>query len=435
MYISNYSGFNSSSYYLNALSSISSKNSISALSSYYNRSNSLSSYAKLYSNPSYSYSSVSASTNKLLRNFDTYYKDLQDDASNLRSSFSNLKNNTYTSKDSSIADVSSTRTSSSNAITLEVTELAEKQTNTSDALESSSKNNFSTGYNSFSIRKDDKIYELNVDIKSLDSNKDVLTKVADKINASRVGLTAVVKEDAGKSYMEISSKEGAKNSFSIQDGNSSLASTIGLDQITNTAKDASFKLNDKTYTASSNKVSINNGEFKLSLKSTGSTQLNSKKDTSTVVDAVKDFISSYNDALSLVNDSSNKNTTKLNILKNSLSGAAYSYKYSLQNIGINRKDDGTLSLDESRLSEALTNNTSGTTQTLKAIADKVDNSTELGLNASKISLLAEQSNSSNIFSTQSSYYGTISSLLNHPAYLSSYYASMMSLGLFADYGI
>ncbi|MGM9571750.1 MAG: flagellar filament capping protein FliD [bacterium] len=239
---------------------------------------------------------------------------------------------------------------------LEVFQLAQAQKNVGNALESNALSEFKSGKNEFSIVTGDKTYNLSVNVRVGDTNKEVLDKMAQAINKANAGINAVVSSDKGTSRIELTgNKTGAGNEFALfaQDASDLLAKS-GADKINTMTQDAVYAVDNLQQTSDSNIIKLQNGNVKLELKEKTDDKINISigQDTEKVKKGITDFVNDYNSLLTSLQDNSgivNKS------LLNKLTGISTSQRYNLQRIGINIGSNNTLSIDNDRLDKALQN--------------------------------------------------------------------------------
>ena len=150
-------------------------------------------------------------------------------------------------------------------LTLSVKQLATPQINTGTYLS----NNFikmpEENY-SFDIGINNSKYEFQFNVYQEDTNKEVQERLSRLINNSNIGIKANILEDGnGNSSLVLESKATGmqfadKAIFTVSDDETSrekgIVAYLGLDQITTTPKNASFRLNGEERRASTNNFTI-----------------------------------------------------------------------------------------------------------------------------------------------------------------------------------
>jgi flagellar hook-associated protein 2 len=243
----------------------------------------------------------------------------------------------------------------------------------------------STGYTSTTSTVGQGTLTINVGSASkditIDATNNTLTGVKDAINDAGAGVTASIVNTgtaSTPSYKLIvqSKNTGTENavtiSFAVFDGGSD--PFAGGGDVVQAAGDASFTVNGLSLTRSSNSVSDAIPGVTLSLLKEGgaSSTVTVNKDTGSVVDNIKKLVDSYNGVAKIVAEQFALNGTtgrqgvlagdstaraavsRLRAAFNSPSGLDGDIR-SLSDLGISFQRDGSLKLDEAKLSSALSN--------------------------------------------------------------------------------
>jgi len=333
------------------------------------------------------------------------------------SSFQGLKG---TSSDSSVVSVSTTSSAITGNFNVAVTTLATAQSVASKAFTSTSSavgtgsltfqfGTYDSGGNTFTANGNKAIQV--VDIASTDNS---LIGIRDAVNNAGIGVSAsIVNDGSGYRLVFQSNDSGAANSLKVTVADTTDASNVddaGLSQLaydptaagvgtgknmteTVTAVDASFSVNGLAITSSSNQITDAIEGVTLNLKDvTSGTPVNIsvQRDTSTITSNVQSFISSYNDMIGtiksltsydastgsagiLLGDSIARNVASQvrNLISSSVSGLTGNYT-SLVNLGITTQADGTLTLDQTKLSSALSSDYSVVGKLFSAIGTTSD---------------------------------------------------------------
>lgn len=206
------------------------------------------------------------------------------------------------------------------------------------------------------------------------ANTDTLSTLADKINATTLGVTASIVKSGSEYKLLISAdKTGVENDVTLGgDIATSLASTSIQD-----AQDAEVKLGSgagaMSFTSSENKIAdiIDGVTLNLNSASPGETiTLTTSRATSSMEENIQTFVDAYNDVISYISKTTEYNQEQKirgvlmgdtnvsiiadrikNIFANTVNQDA-TFK-TLRNIGISSEDDGTLTIDSEKLSTAL----------------------------------------------------------------------------------
>jgi len=215
-----------------------------------------------------------------------------------------------------------------------------------------------------------------------------LGDIRDAINAAGIGVTASIVNDGSGTPYRLTISAGASGSSNAVSsitatGDAALATLLaygGGQSSTVTeaqaAKDATLTVNGIAITSSSNVVSgaIQGVTLTLTSKTTNPATLTVQRDTDSVQTAINSLVSAYNALYSQMRSvsayaASGSSTTPpilagdrtvrmmmdqvRSVLTTAASGGTYSY---LSNIGISIQKDGTLQVDSSKLSSALSTN-------------------------------------------------------------------------------
>lgn len=224
-----------------------------------------------------------------------------------------------------------------------------------------------------------------------------LATVRDSINASSAGVTASIINNGTSDYLVFDAKEtGASNQITITSSNANwnsfdytppLVPIVPGDPLytqnswteQQAAKSASVDINGLTITSSTNSISnaVSGVTFSLLKESAAGTTVTVSKDTTSGLStSLNSFIKAFNDAAKSMKEQGAYNaTTKAtgallgdatlrtsqsqvsNLLRTAIGGSS-TYQ-TLSNIGVSLGRDGTLTLDSTKLSKAVTSDFSG----------------------------------------------------------------------------
>ncbi|MGC5326716.1 flagellar filament capping protein FliD [Brevibacillus sp. SYSU BS000544] len=238
---------------------------------------------------------------------------------------------------------------------VEVTKLAKIQKNTGNQLSSSASSNLQ-GNQAFRLNVGGKEHTVSFYSFKEDSNHQTMSRMAKAINRDDIGVTARVIEDKekGTSRLELSSNQtGVKQSFSIYDVEGTSVQTTGAGQVSQSAEDAVYKVNDKPYTSDSNKVTIGDKkDVTLMLKevTSASITLSVQHDRSQILDKVESLVDRFNRFESLLDSTSLPLSTDF---RRSLQKISNDARAQFETLGIETMADGSLELDEQKLAEKL----------------------------------------------------------------------------------
>lgn len=270
---------------------------------------------------------------------------------------------------------------------ISVKELAAPQTNVGNYLKDSY-HSLPTGSYSFDLNTGSGSYEFQYNVSLEESNLDILTKLANLVNSSDLGITAELRSDGnGSSALALTSSqtglsENETSLFTIAP-NASAASieamdVLGINKITEPAHNSSFTLNGTEHSSYSNTFSINNA-FELTLKKSGieSVTIGFKPNTDAIADNIQTLVDAYNSILSTAHSLSDSNVSAGNRLFNDMVSVSRGQQGSLQYIGLISSEDGTLHIDKDILAQAVTpERASQTFETLSKFRDSIGQKAE-----------------------------------------------------------
>ena len=247
---------------------------------------------------------------------------------------------------------------------ISVSSLASAQVNTGYFLPKDSPGLTADNY-AFDVRINKQEFEFQFSIYQNDRNIDIQDKIAKLINKAGIGLSAEITEDGqGNSALVISStrtglKSGETSQFDIFESSSGLktgsVSYLGLDQISAPASNAHFALNGEEKASVSNRFTVG-GKFELQLKSTTdageSISVGVKKDNEALKQHITSLISNYNDFVTEASGEKNPKF-KSDKLKSEIVGIAKQYMTNMEDTGIALEGNGTLSIDDELLTQAI----------------------------------------------------------------------------------
>jgi flagellar hook-associated protein 2 len=219
---------------------------------------------------------------------------------------------------------------------------------------------------------------------TINSSNNTLAGLRDAINSANLGVTATIVNDGSNTPYHLvltSNQTGANESMQVSvQGDSSLASMLTYppgtgDTMTQTVKaqDANLTVNGLSLTSSSNSVGTAVPGLTLNLQQTGTSTVSVAANTSSVQTDIDNFVSAYNTLHSTIGQLTAYNPGGTNgpligdattmqiqnqlqtVLASGLTGTGSGYS-SLAAVGIGLDSDGTLSVDDTALSQALQSN-------------------------------------------------------------------------------
>ena len=192
-------------------------------------------------------------------------------------------------------------------------------------------------------------------------------------NAPVTGVKAQLVYTGSDYKIVLSGKTGAANTFSLTDSTSSMANVTAAQQ---SSANALFDIDGVSYSRSSNQVGDALTGVTLNLKAVGTTSIELTRDNSGLMSKVQDVVTAYNDAMSMLNVLSDPKSTvetygaalvgnsmvrtvreqlRNLMFTDSSASASTSTVKSVRDLGISIDMTGTMTLDNAKLTDALTN--------------------------------------------------------------------------------
>ncbi len=196
-------------------------------------------------------------------------------------------------------------------------------------------------------------------------------------NAPLSGVKAQLVYSGTDYKIVLSGKTGAANTFSLTDSTAT-AKVVGFDtaNTSQAATDATFKINGVSFTRSSNQVGDALTGVTLNLKAVATTSIDLTRDNSGLKSKVQDVVTAYNEAMSMLNVLSDPKSTvetyggalvgdsmvrtvreqlRSLMFTDSSTSASSSKIKNVRDLGISIDMVGTMTLDNAKLTDALTN--------------------------------------------------------------------------------
>lgn len=242
---------------------------------------------------------------------------------------------------------------------------------------------------------------------NLGSTAQTLQQVSDAINAANVGVTASITNDGSKDHLVLTpSGAGAKSAVSLTGTGDYADLTGGTMGQLQAAQDAKLSIDGVTVTSTSNQVTdaISGVTLNLTKVTTADDNftLNISNDTSGVISTANTFVSAYNTlAKAIANMTQQTPSTTLgqagtssplasetsvqgmmSQLRSALFGSVTGGGdiSTLSDIGISFQKDGTLALDSTKITSAITDNFAGIANLFGATTKTNDDGTTSGSN-------------------------------------------------------
>ena len=247
-------------------------------------------------------------------------------------------------------------------LTLEVLSLASTQENLGLFLPGSSKASLAPDTYSFDININDMNYEFQFSVGESESNRDVQERLVRLINNSDIGIRASLAESEGRSSLRLTSEAtglafSREQIFTVSDNHTSKTSGtveyFGLDYTSRDPSNASFLINGEKHSSPANHFSYDK-LFDISLKGVSvddtPLRIGLKTDVESLTDNVYHLIGGYNDFMRAATSYLETQTRSRQLVKE-MKGIASVYGESMESMGLNLENDGTLAVDKDTLRE------------------------------------------------------------------------------------
>ena len=302
---------------------------------------------------------------------------LQDAAKDLDTA-KEVKVSKVTSSDEAFVKAATSGGANAANFTVTVTSLARTERTYSDAIGASDQSGlFGTGVLSIQVGSDDAVdVEVNSD--------DTLEDIAGRINDSGARVSASIVFDGSSYRLQVSGTDsGAANAISFSE-TAQLA--LGLSTPANqfqAATDAVFTVDDITVTSATNVVTSAIPGVTLTLSGEGSSEISIERDPEGLQEKLQGFVDAYNDVMKQMNAEFSYSGTRKpadslsgdsmlrsvqsslrRVMSQSLAGSGS--VTSIGSMGIQMQNDGTLSIDATKLSTAVAEDFSGVVAALSS---------------------------------------------------------------------
>lgn len=382
--------------------------------------------------------SMARTNTEFLKSYNKSMSDLMTSANTLRgSNFTSVWNQTKVqSSNQNVAQVKQNyRLSAQDSYAVNVKQLATKQSNQSMGLQ---KNALAEKDAAFSITTKKGNFSFQISAKDAEGNTktngQMLREMADAVNAKGIGVKAEVskEQDDTEKITFTSEQTGEEKGFTIA---GEAAAAYGFDQVQQAAQDAVYTVSkngraEQSFTSADNTVSMDYGRMDVTFKQTGETTIQAGQfDREQVVSAVKDLVEKNNSTISMLEESAEKGYGVQGQLKN-MAGNSIANRY-LEEIGISRGSDGRLTLDETKLTQALDENPTQAKELLSGsfgLAQGAFDDARAGMAQSGSVLLGQNSYTN-------SYGNSYGSYSNDYSYFSDFTNSLQMLGMYNRYGV
>ena len=246
---------------------------------------------------------------------------------------------------------------------VEVQDLASPQTNIGYSLPNDEKG-LKSGTYSFDVSFNNLAYEFQFTVSDEDTNYDVQSKLVRLFNHANIGLNASLLDDENDtSALKIESNQTGDGNppgaplFTIQNTSPNagidVVDFLGIDYVAQDASNAHFTVNGEASSTASNTFSINQA-FEITLngvspESSEPITIGLKANVDSLKDNIYNLISGYNSFLQAADQY--RELTSSNKLSFEVKNVARLYRNELDAVGINITESGSLSIDDSLLTQ------------------------------------------------------------------------------------
>lgn len=248
---------------------------------------------------------------------------------------------------------------------VEVHSLATSQENLGLFLQGNSRAGLSPDTYSFDVNINDMNYEFQFSVGENETNLAVQERLVRLINNSDIGLRASLAESEGRTSLRLTSEAtglapGKDYIFAISDDHTSkthgAVEYLGLDYTSREPSNASFSVNGEELTSPSNRLTLDKlFEVQLTGISSGnqSARIGLKTDVESLTDNVSHLVGGYNDFIRAASTYLESQSRSRQLVRE-MKGIASVYGSSLETMGLNLEEDGTLAIDRDTLRQTAT---------------------------------------------------------------------------------
>lgn len=259
-------------------------------------------------------------------------------------------------------------------IELDVQRLASPQVNTGNALVPGRLKLMPENY-SFDIQTGGLSYNFQFHVSHKDTNRTIQNRLANLINKSNIGVHAdIVEDEEGSCALRLTSAATGSPDHSLrfrvtEDADSEQSGAVrylGIDHVTAAPENALFSINGgEMHENEANSFTINRS-FAITLHDVTTEEpvtIGFQPDIDTVNDNIHEMTKKYNSLIHL-SGSYAGDQVRNNLLGRNVSSAARQHHNSLESIGLQLSDEGTLEVDEQLLAQSLNEDMDDTIQSI-----------------------------------------------------------------------
>ncbi|WP_165452844.1 flagellar filament capping protein FliD [Paenibacillus thalictri] len=252
---------------------------------------------------------------------------------------------------------------------VKVDSIAQSQKNTGLQFKQDDPTSLAQKTHQFTLTAGGKTTSLSVSIYDWDTNEQVLGKVKNAINGANLGVHAnlIQQKLSGTLQLELTGDAtGKDHGFTLADTEGSVVTDLGLSNVTREASDAVYSINGRSEQSSdTNEITLSQGKLHIALKSASSEEINVsvKPDSSEIIKQVQSLLQGYNGFQSAAAKNAGLlNSAMLQGWQRSLNDA------NMDRLGIVKQADGTLKLDEAKLTDHFERDAAGVIRSLTGLS-------------------------------------------------------------------
>lgn len=245
---------------------------------------------------------------------------------------------------------------------IQVTQLAQAQKNTSSTVYATNKS-LTSGLYTFNIETSGQPHEFQLHVEQDLNNLDVLEKFKNFINKANIGIESMIHYDesnSNKIYLTMRSKttgERPPAPFYFKDvdfpDKIGIVTYYGLNHMTTSAENASFLIDGEERSSYGNDFVINHSlNISLNYPTDKPAQISYKPDSKRILKDFKKFANEYNDMIHFTQDHY-ENQKYAKRLLSELDDIAKQFKNELESVGITFLTSGHIKIDDSLALQAI----------------------------------------------------------------------------------
>ncbi|GGG21172.1 flagellar cap protein FliD N-terminal domain-containing protein [Paenibacillus abyssi] len=240
---------------------------------------------------------------------------------------------------------------------VEVGSIAVSQRNEGYELAKAAGSLIEPGTHHFSVLTAGSLTDLSLTVTEKDTNAQALVKLRDAVNQARLGITAVIREDAAAGTVRLaleSNLTGTGYAFSLADLSGNAVAASGIGKVSNTAENASYRINNSVFkSVQSNTVTLDKGKVTMTFHhpTSAPVRLQVEVDAGAVAQQIRSVLGQVNELNRMYNTMSTYLHPGLNRSLNEAVSSSIAAR-----VGISRSLSGEWRLEEDKLLYAIADN-------------------------------------------------------------------------------